>query len=90
MSYDVYHSTSHHYIRTELEKESLDVWVDGVKVETESVFDDEGTEIQFPICSRKEEEAILAHIRIVSSGNKREGIVYCLLLDGQEVPEAFT
>ena len=73
------------------EKDSLDVWVDGRKVVTEGVFGEDGTEIQFPISTTTNEETVpdIAHIRTISSGNVREGIVYCLIMDGQEMPEAF-
>jgi hypothetical protein len=70
------------------DKESLDVWVDGAKMQTDAVFGDEGTEINFPI-DPSDETVPQAQIRTISSGNVREGIVYCLIIDGQEIPELF-
>ena len=73
------------------DKESLEVWVDGAKVETECVFAEEGTEIHFPLdpSSGKSvtEGQSVAQIRTLSSGNVHQGIVFCLILDGQQVPE---
>lgn len=60
------------------------MWVDGEKVATEGVFGEDGTEIQFPISDDE-----IAHIRTISSGNVHEGIVYCLIVDGREIPETF-
>jgi hypothetical protein len=69
------------------DKESLDVWVNGKKVETESTFADEGTSILFPLEEEdKGQETGKACIRTISSGNKKEGIVFCLLVDDQEIP----
>lgn len=56
---------------------------------TEGVFGEDGTEIQFPISTEQDPVPAIAHIRTISSGNVREGIVYCLILDGQEIPEIF-
>jgi len=66
----------------------LDVWLNGVRVETESSFDEseEGTSMQFPLDSTS--GATKACIRTVSSGNKREGIVHSLIIDDQEIPES--
>jgi len=65
------------------------VFVNGVKVVTEGVFGEDGTEIQFPLSSSPNADGTsIARIRTISSGNVRQGIVYCLILDGQEIPES--
>ena len=70
------------------EKETLDIWVNGKKVETESTFADEGTSMVFPLDGGdNSQEGAKACIRTISSGNKREGIVFCLIVDDQEIPE---
>ena len=66
------------------EKESLDIWVNGSKAETTHEFADEGTEMQFTISGEHN-----ACIRTVSSGNKKEGIVYSLIIDGKEIKESY-
>ena len=67
-----------------LEKESLDIWVNGQKAETTHEFTDEGTEMQFMV-----NEEHRACIRTISSGNKKEGIVYSLFVDGNEIKESY-
>ena len=67
-----------------LEKESLDIWVNGLKAETTHEFTDEGTEMQFEINGEHK-----ASIRTISSGNKKEGIVYALVIDDKEIKESF-
>ena len=66
----------------------MDIWVDGIKIETEAIFCEEGMEMQFEI-SDGEETVRSASMRTISSGNERKGIVYCLIVDGQEVPDSF-
>ena len=67
--------------RVVLEKDTLDIWVNGTKVEMAGEFTEEGTETHFAIGSQP------AYVRAVSSGNKREGIIHCLLVHETEVPE---
>ena len=67
-----------------LEKETLDIWVNGMKAETTHEFTDEGTEMQFTINGEH-----MACIRTISSGNKKEGIVYSLFVGGKEITESF-
>lgn len=64
------------------EKETLDIWVNGLKAETNHEFAEEGTEMHFLINKQN------ACIKTISSGNKKEGIVYSLLVNGIEVPES--
>jgi len=59
--------------RVVLEKDTLDIWVNGTKVEMAGEFTDEGTETHFAIGSQP------AYVRAVSSGNKRSGILHLLL-----------
>ncbi len=67
--------------RVVLEKDTLDVWVNGAKAETAGVFGDEGTETHFAIAGQP------AYIRAVSTGRKRTGIVHKLFIEDSEVPE---
>ncbi|CAG2115272.1 unnamed protein product [Medioppia subpectinata] len=66
--------------RIALEKETLDIWVNGVKAETNHEFADEGTEMHFLIESQHK-----ACIKTISSGNKKEGIVYSLIVNDKEI-----
>lgn len=66
------------------EKESLDIWVNGLKAETTHEFADEGTEMHFFLDKKQN-----ACIKTISSGNKKEGIVYSLIVNGIEIPESF-
>ena len=72
--------------RVVLEKHTLDVWVNGQKVETTGEFAEEGTETHFAIGRHP------FFIRAVSSGVRREGIVHTLHIDRggniMEIPEA--
>ena len=54
-------------------------------METRADFVEDGTEIQFDLSGEKE---TVAGIRTVSSGNKKEGIIYTLFVDGQKIPES--
>ena len=69
--------------RVVLERDTLDVWVNGRKAETAGEFADdfEGTETHFTIRCQP------AFIRAVSSGNKRVGIIHKLFVQDSEVPE---
>lgn len=66
-----------------LEKDSLDVWVNGCRMVARAEFVEDGTEIQFDLG-----ESRTAGIRTVSSGNKKEGIIYSLFVNGQQIPES--
>ena len=78
--------------RVVLEKDTLDIWVNGTKVrrrqyhpfcqvEMAGEFTDEGTQTHFAIGSQP------AYVRAVSSGNKRSGILHSLVVHDTEVPE---
>jgi Fas apoptotic inhibitory molecule (FAIM1) len=68
--------------RVVLEKDTLDVWANGQRLEAEGVFVDEGSETHFMLGSHE------AHICASSSGNRREGIIHNLIVDAQIIPEA--
>lgn len=68
--------------RVVLEKGTLDVWVNGTKLDTAGEFVDDGTETHFDLGGHP------AYIRAVSSGNRREGLIHCLVVDDVEIPEA--
>uniref|UniRef100_S4RI67 Fas apoptotic inhibitory molecule a n=1 Tax=Petromyzon marinus TaxID=7757 RepID=S4RI67_PETMA len=69
-------------IRVVLEKDTMDIWCNGDKMETAGEFVEEGTETHFTLLDRHE-----CCIKAVSSGRRREGIVHSLILNGVEVPE---
>ena len=68
--------------RVVLERDTLDVWVNGNKVEVASEFVDDGTEMHFNI------EDISAYIKACSSGNRREGIIHSLIINDEIIPES--
>lgn len=68
--------------RIVLEKDTLDVWVNGEKVETAGEFVDDGTETHFTVGPYQ------ACIKAVSSGNKREGIIQSLIIGDTVIPES--
>ncbi|KAL8183205.1 UNVERIFIED_CONTAM: hypothetical protein K2H54_023143 [Gekko kuhli] len=68
--------------RIVLEKDTLDVWCNGKKMETAGEFVDDGTETHFSIGNHD------CCIKVVSSGKRREGIIHTLIVDDREVPEA--
>ncbi|XP_046400979.1 fas apoptotic inhibitory molecule 1 [Ischnura elegans] len=67
--------------RVVLEKDTLDVWANGQRLETESEFVDDGSEMHFMLGRNP------AHIKAVSSGRRREGIIYNLILNDCLIPE---
>lgn len=71
--------------RIVLEKNTLDVWVNGKVVETMGEFVDDGTETHFEINGSHS-----AYIRATSSGNKKEGrgVVHTLFINDTEIPLA--
>ncbi|XP_013392071.1 fas apoptotic inhibitory molecule 1 isoform X1 [Lingula anatina] len=66
--------------RIVLEKDTLDIWVNGQKLDTTGEFTDDGTETHFAIGEHS------CYVKAVSSGKKREGIIHSLIVDGQEIP----
>lgn len=67
--------------RIVLEKDTLDIWVNGKKAETAGEFTDDGTETHFAISNQP------AYIKAVSSGKRRQGIIHKLFVEDSEVPE---
>jgi len=67
--------------RIVLEKDTMDVWVNGEVLETAGEFADDGTETHFSIRNHS------CFVKAVSSGKRREGIIHTLFVDGQELPE---
>ena len=69
--------------RVVLEKDTMDVWVNGVVLETAGEFVEDGTETHFEIGSHN------CVIKAVSSGKMKEGIIHSLIMDGtNEIPES--
>ncbi|XP_076046176.1 fas apoptotic inhibitory molecule 1 [Oratosquilla oratoria] len=69
-------------MRVVLEKDTLDVWVNGQCLDTAGEFVDDGTETHFDLLGHP------SYIKAVSSGNRREGIIHTLIIDNNEIPEA--
>lgn len=67
--------------RVVFEKDTLDVWVNGEKMETAGEFTDEGTETHFEVGNHS------CFIRAVTSGRRRDGIIHTLHVDGSIIPE---
>lgn len=71
-----------HNFRVCLEKNTLDVYVNGDKVETFGEFTEEGTETHFEIGAHS------AIIKGYTTGKRREGVQHKLFVDEVEIPEA--
>ncbi|XP_041835005.1 fas apoptotic inhibitory molecule 1-like [Melanotaenia boesemani] len=65
--------------RVVLEKDTMDVWCNGQKMETTGEFVDDGTETHFTVGEHD------CCIKATSSGKKKSGIVHYFLLDGEKV-----
>ncbi|CAH6777853.1 fas apoptotic inhibitory molecule 1 isoform X2 [Phodopus roborovskii] len=68
-------------LRVVLEKDTMDVWCNGQKMETAGEFVDDGTETHFSVGNHA------CYIKAVSSGKRREGIIHTLIVDNREIPE---
>lgn len=68
-------------LRVVLEKDTMDVWCNGQKLETAGEFVDDGTETHFSVGNHE------CYIKAVSSGKRREGIIHTLIVDNREIPE---
>ncbi|KAI3366171.1 hypothetical protein L3Q82_009996 [Scortum barcoo] len=66
--------------RVVLEKDTMDVWCNGQKMDTMGEFVDDGTETYFMVGEHE------CCIKATSSGKKKSGIVHYLLLDGEKIP----
>lgn len=69
--------------RIVLEKDKMDVWVNGVVLETMGEFVEYGTETHFEINNHP------CYISAVSSGKQREGIIHSFFFEGNMVPESY-
>uniref|UniRef100_UPI00398F48DE fas apoptotic inhibitory molecule a n=1 Tax=Pristiophorus japonicus TaxID=55135 RepID=UPI00398F48DE len=67
--------------RIVLEKDTMDVWCNGKKMETAGEFVEDGTETHFTFSNHD------CCIKAVSSGKRREGIIHTLIMDDREIPE---
>lgn len=67
--------------RVVLEKDTVDVWCNGKKMETAGEFVDDGTEMHFSVGNHD------CYIKAVSSGKRKEGIIHTLIVDNREIPE---
>ncbi|XP_051282885.1 fas apoptotic inhibitory molecule b [Dicentrarchus labrax] len=65
--------------RVVLEKDTMDVWCNGQKMDTTGEFVDDGTETHFMVGEHE------CCIKATSSGKKKSGIVHYLLLDGEKI-----
>ncbi|XP_016387882.1 fas apoptotic inhibitory molecule 1-like [Sinocyclocheilus rhinocerous] len=68
--------------RVVLEKDTMDIWCNGQKMETAGEFVDDGTETHFTLGDHD------CCIKAVSSGKRRDGIIHMLLVDGMEISES--
>ncbi|XP_037618454.1 fas apoptotic inhibitory molecule 1-like [Sebastes umbrosus] len=66
--------------RVVLEKDTMDVWCNGQKMDTTGEFVDDGTETLFLLGEHE------CCIKATSGGKKKGGIVHFLLLDGEKIP----
>ncbi|KAM4538610.1 fas apoptotic inhibitory molecule 1-like [Fundulus diaphanus] len=65
--------------RIVLEKDTMDVWCNGQRMDTRGEFVDDGTETHFPVGGHA------CCIKATGGGGKK-AIVHCLLLDGEKLP----
>ncbi|NP_001002395.1 Fas apoptotic inhibitory molecule b [Danio rerio] len=68
--------------RIVLEKDTMDVWCNGQKLETMGEFTENGSETHFALGDHE------CYIKATTSGRKRNGIVHSLLVDGIRIEEA--
>ncbi|RCN50193.1 Fas apoptotic inhibitory molecule [Ancylostoma caninum] len=62
------------------DKESMEVWVNGNKIDTAGEFVADGTETHFEVGRH------VCKIRATSSGRKKIGVVHDLYVDGEPIP----
>ncbi|XP_052461953.1 fas apoptotic inhibitory molecule 1 [Carassius gibelio] len=68
--------------RVVLEKDTMDIWCNGQKMETAGEFVDEGTETHFSLGDHD------CCIKAMSSGKRQDGIIHTLLVDDMEISES--
>ncbi|XP_075218106.1 fas apoptotic inhibitory molecule 1 [Lycorma delicatula] len=66
--------------RVVLEKDTLDIWANGQKLEATGEFVEDGTETHFHLGD------IPAYIKAVTSCNKREGLIHSLIVQNEIIP----
>ncbi|PSN41092.1 Fas apoptotic inhibitory molecule 1 [Blattella germanica] len=64
-----------------LEKDTLDVWANGKKLDAMGEFVEDGTETHFSLGDTP------AYIKAVTSGKRREGIIHSLIVNNTVIPE---
>lgn len=74
-------TTGEQQYRVVLEKDTLDVWVNGHRVTTTGEFVDDGTETHFAIG-----DGTPAYVKAVSSGKRKAGIIHSLFVNNVEIP----
>ncbi|XP_066522805.1 fas apoptotic inhibitory molecule b [Hoplias malabaricus] len=67
--------------RIVLEKDTMDVWCNGQRMETTGEFADDGTETHFAVRNHK------CCIKATSTAKKRKGITHSLFVDGTRIME---
>ncbi|VDK48086.1 unnamed protein product [Anisakis simplex] len=65
-----------------LEKGTMDIWVNGQKMDTAGEFVEDGTETHFEIGNSS------CYVKASSSGKKKVGVIHRLYVNGNEVPPA--
>lgn len=66
-------------IRVVLEKDTLDIWVNGQRIANEAEFAEDGTQTCFDIAGHS------AVVKALSTGYHRTGINHVLFVDGKEI-----
>ncbi|KAE9415724.1 hypothetical protein Angca_008491 [Angiostrongylus cantonensis] len=66
--------------RIVLDKETMEVWVNGMKIDTAGEFVADGTETHFEV------GRLVCKITATSSGRKKIGVVHDLYVDGELIP----
>ncbi|KAM9328498.1 fas apoptotic inhibitory molecule 1-like [Pholidichthys leucotaenia] len=68
--------------RVVLEKDTMDIWCNGQKMDVTGEFVDDGTETHFTLGEHD------CCVKATSSGQKKSGIVHYLLLDGDRLSDS--
>lgn len=76
----VIHDLDGHPIRVALEKDTMDVYVNGKRMETTGEFVDDGTETSFAIAHGHS-----AFIKATTTGKKKDGIIHDLFVDDTRI-----
>ncbi|CAL8340821.1 unnamed protein product [Boreogadus saida] len=68
-------------VKHHCQKDTMDIWCNGQKMETAGEFVEDGTETQFTLGNHD------CCIKAVSCGKRRDCIIHTLLVDTTEIPE---